>query len=386
MGIRRGHIDDWVIVGGGIHGTCAARALVAAGAEVAIIDPAPRLLDRWRSRAAAVSMRWLRSPASHHLDRAPVSLHHFVHGENDPGALRLAGPFRRPNLEAFMRHSSRVIADWGLERRLVKSVVTSIRQEGGLHRVECASAEPRLARRVLLAVGSNRLRRPGWAATLADRGAPIRHVFEAGGDPVEDVIGGGISAVQVALHASTKDGARVRLWHRAPLRVSEFDFAWSWAKHRFMGTWQDLGPRGRQDFLQRTPRRGSVPPGLERRLSSAVSSGRIQLMGPVGRVGWDGGSAQLSLEGAGSRYPSAGVVLATGVEQQSAPAVAEHVGLATELPTSAGFPLLGDDMDWGMGIHVTGPLARLRLGPVAPTIVGARWATSKLPGVRLQPV
>ena len=92
-----------------------------------------------------------------------------------------------------------------------------------------------------------------------------------------------------------------------------------------------------------------MPPGLECRLSSAVSSARIQLMGQVGRVGWDGGSAELCLEGAGSRHPSAGVVLATGVEKQSAPAVAEHVGLATEVPTRAGFPPPGRRHGLGHG-------------------------------------
>ncbi|MEO0650544.1 MAG: hypothetical protein AAFZ65_07700 [Planctomycetota bacterium] len=53
------------------------------------------------------------------------------------------------------------------------------------------------------------------------------------------------------------------------------------------------------------------------------------------------------------------------------------------LPTVAGLPRLDGEMHWGAGIHFSGPLARL--GPLASNIVGARWAASLLPGVRMQP-
>ena len=45
--------------------------------------------------------------------------------------------------------------------------------------------------------------------------------------------------------------------------------------------------------------------------------------------------------------------------------------------------------DWvivGGGLHRSGPLTRLRLGPMASNIVGGRWATSRLPGARMQAV
>ena len=63
-------------------------------------------------------------------------------------------------------------------------------------------------------------------------------------------------------------------------------------------------------------------------------------------------------------------------------ATAQRLGL----PVVQGLPRLDADMQWGQGIHVCGPLARLRLGPMAPNLVGARWAVSRLPGVRMQPV
>jgi len=41
---------------------------------------------------------------------------------------------------------------------------------------------------------------------------------------------------------------------------------------------------------------------------------------------------------------------------------------------ACGYPLVGDDLQWGANLFVTGPLAELRVGPCARNIVGARNA------------
>ena len=39
-----------------------------------------------------------------------------------------------------------------------------------------------------------------------------------------------------------------------------------------------------------------------------------------------------------------------------------------------GYPIIGENLQWGENIYVTGPLAELQIGPCARNIVGARNA------------
>ena len=380
--------DDWVIIGGGLHGVCAARALAERGASVCIFEPAGQLLDRWAVRGKAVAMTWMRSPANHHLDAPPVSLHHFLHRPENADLAPLGGAFRRPSYEAFNRHSREVIAENELDELVVQAKVESIRAEGNQLLVEGAG-HLRRARRVLLATGSNVPRVPQWAREPMREGAPIHHVFDAEGGPWHDLIGGGISALQRALMIRRATRQTVRVWMRAPMRVSEFDFNWLWAKHKFMNQWSRMDETERNVFLDRHPQRGSIPPNLQKRIAQAIRSGQIEIEHGVPNVEWNASKAQLLLHGEHRTVESAGLTLATGFEPETVPGwlhpITEQLGLTTARGPR-GLPRLDKEMHWGGNIYASGPLARLRLGPMASTIVGARWATSSLPGTRMQPV
>jgi len=378
-------VDDWVIVGGGIHGVCAARALSERGASLSIFEPSGQLLDRWAVRAKAVAMTRMRSPASHHLDAAPVSLHHFVHRAENADVAQLAGTFRRPTYEAFDRHSREVIAAQGLDELVVPARVDSIRAEGQHLLVE-GGGHLRRAARVLVATGSNVPCIPAWARQLQREGAPIHHVLDEGARLVNDLVGGGISAVQRALMVRRATKQPVRLWLRHPLRVREFDFDRLWAKHRFMGRWSSLGEPERCDFLDRHPQQGSVPPKLAERLNRAVRRGQIELEHGVPTVEWDSSQGQLLLRGEGRTVEASGLTLATGFMPETTPGWLRPTVEQLALSSVRGLPRLDREMHWGRGLYLSGPLARLRLGPMASHIVGARWATSLLPGARLQPV
>ncbi|MEE2941656.1 MAG: FAD/NAD(P)-binding protein [Planctomycetota bacterium] len=222
-----GALFDWIIIGGGPHGVCAARALTAGGASVRIVDPSGALLERWSTRARAVEMVWMRSPAGHHLDAQPVSLHHFLHRPEHADVAELAGRLRRPTHEAFLRHSREVVETAGLDRSVVRGRVDSIRRRGDELLVLGEDVELR-GERVLIATGSNTPRIPAWAKRMRDEGAPIRHVFE-GDAPLDlDLVGGGISSVQRALMVHRATRRTVRVWMRHPLREAEFDFDRDW--------------------------------------------------------------------------------------------------------------------------------------------------------------
>ena len=146
-----GALLDWVIVGGGPHGVCAARALVALGQKLRIVEPSGELLHRWSARAGEVDMTSMRSPASDHLDDAPVSLHHFLHRPEHADVATLAGVYQRPTLGAFQRHSQDVIDRHGLGQLLVRGRVHGIHANGDHLLVEGEGVELR-AQRVLVAL------------------------------------------------------------------------------------------------------------------------------------------------------------------------------------------------------------------------------------------
>ena len=89
---------DWLILGGGVHGTLISRALVGeAGCDpdrVRVLDPHPEPLQRWAECTANIGMDYLRSSLVHHLDEAPLSLERFSRGRRDAALLRdLSGQF-----------------------------------------------------------------------------------------------------------------------------------------------------------------------------------------------------------------------------------------------------------------------------------------------------
>ncbi len=328
-------------------------------------------------------MTWMRSPVSHHLDARPVSLDHFLHRPEQADVSSLAGACMRPTHAAFLRHSLDVVARYGLDQRVVPGCVSSIcRRDGGLlvrgEGVELA------CRRVLLATGSNTRRVPAWAHELQTAGAPVDHVFDAAPARHLDILGGGISAVQRALrvHRETKDV--VRVWMRQPFVVADFDYDRAWTKHRFMGRWAGLADAERSSFFARHPSRGSVPTGLATRLKKAVKRGSIEVHRCTPTVTWDAARSVLALRGNDTTVESSGLTLATGLQSEAIAGWIGDTADALQLPSVDGVPRLDEAMHWGQGIYVSGPLARMRLGPMASNVIGARWATAKLPGVRMQ--
>lgn len=374
---------DWVIVGGGPHGVCAGRALAESGATVRIVEPSGQLLGRWQARARSVDMKWMRSPAMHHLAAQPVSLHHFLHRKEHADVKELAGMWKRPLHEAFLRHSWEVIDEAGLKNAVVRGRVASVREDAGGLIVLGDDVELR-GRQVLLATGSNQPRVPEWSHALRVEGAPIHHAFEEQVPVHHDLLGGGISAVQRALMISRGTGRTVRIWMRRPVTVADFDFDRLWTKHRFLAEWGERDEPNRLDFLARNRSRGSVPEGLARRLARAVKRGSIEVILGEPSFEWNGAAERLVIKSGGRTVESTGLTLMTGLMPETLGGWMADLAEGLQLPQVAGLPRLDSRMEWGRGIHLSGGLARLSLGPMAANLIGARWATSRLPRVRMQ--
>lgn len=382
---------DWLILGGGPHGTHLATVLLGRHGvdprRLAVIDPHPRHLAEWDRRARAVGMEYLRSPGVHHPGLFPMDLIEWVDAR--PGRLG-ADPFMRrylrPSLVAFEAHTNAVCEEHQIGACWIQARALRLRQRRGHWRIDTSAGRVE-ARNVVLALGSGQSpHRPGWTT-----GVPpdqVTHVFDA--DFAERrprswrhlvVVGGGISAAQIALSLAAEDRGPVTLLMRHRLRRHMLDSDPAW-----------LGPVRMKEFLADPDRasrrrtitqaryRGSIPPEIADRLERVVASGALAQCRDEVLEGRACGGGIILETASGERLVADHIVLATGVEPYRPGgelvdrAIADHA-----LPVAAcGYPIVDAALRWAPGLHVAGPLADLELGPVARNISGARRAADRI--------
>lgn len=382
---------DAVIVGGGVHGVHLAVVLRSAGVAAAdrlmLLDPHDTLLARWRHCTRNVGMRSLRSPGVHHLDVDPMSLIRFAAARGR--SAELFAPYDRPSLALFRDHCDHVLERFALQERHQRCQVTRIDPQQDGVRVHTSGGDL-LAKRVILAVGGgDTLHFPAWARRMMieDTSAPVHHVYDEGfrldalqiGQGVA-VVGGGIGAVQAALHLAARAPGRVYLFMRHEVRAHWFDSDPGWLGPKEMraylatSTWS-----GRREVIQRARHRGSVPPDLKRALEREVLSGRIALRTEAVRAARSVPDGVL-LEGAHGMWAGSAVVLGTGLSPVvPGGAITQHLIEAHGARTApCGYPAVGRGLQWLPGVFVAGGLAELELGPVARNIAGARRAAERL--------
>ena len=384
---------DWLLIGGGIHGTYLSHALLrragASADRLRVLDPHAAPLAAWDRCAEAVGMDYLRSPAVHHLDLDPYSLRRFAQRAPGRRLARFVAPYDRPGLGFFRAHARWVIEAHRLEALRVRGRARALKAAPGGYRVETDEGAIE-ARRVVLAMGPGEAPSfPGWAREAQEAGLRVDHVFAEGFSraaiPSTErvaVVGGGLSAAQLALALAAGAPGRVTLLMRHPLRVHQFDSDPGWLGPRYMaGFAKTRDAAARRARIAAGRHRGSVPPELAGRLARAVETGALrrveaEVTGAARRE--DGAMALATREGETAVVDR--VILATGFEA-GRPGGA-WLGEAIEalgLPCAAcGFPLAREDLSWGPGLFVTGALAELELGPVARNIAGAQRAGDRL--------
>jgi cation diffusion facilitator CzcD-associated flavoprotein CzcO len=377
---------DWLVVGGGIHGTHLSHVLVhAAGVpadRVRVLDREPEPLAAFWRCVAACGMTSLRSPGVHHLDLHPYSLLQFARNEGR----RVAGfvpPYDRPKLPLFRAHCEYVIERYGLHAlRAVADTHRIVARPWGF-RVE-TSAGHLDAKRVVLALGAGgQLALPRWA----DDAQTAWHIFHAdfarpparAGARVA-IIGGGITAAQLALSLG-RDGARPTVVARHAIREHRFDSDPGWLGPLEMMRFARSTPAMRRALIGKARHRGSLPPELRRSVGRAVRDGKLTwLHAEVTGVEPSGAEIVLALDGERDVLTVDHLAFATGFDRgrPGGRLVAELVE-ALGLPCAAcGYPLVDTSLAWCPGLYVSGALAELELGPTARNIAGARAAGERL--------
>ena len=381
---------DWLIVGGGLHGVHLALALLGSGkaerSGLRLLDPHPKPLARWRQRSASVGMRFMRSPSVHHLDGPPFSLTGFAReGGFDKRDFR--APYNRPSTRLFDAHCDALVRDTELDELCLRgSAVDVFETEEGL---EVHTETERIAtKRVVLALGSARLARPDWALELARAGIEPSHVFEDDFDTegLTDgvrvaVVGGGISAAQLAVRLTEEATGPITLMIREPLREAQFDSDPGWLGPIHLEAFRkesDLGQR--RAMITGARNRGTVPRDVLKDVRRAQRSGKLAI------VETDIAEARVDRHGIIELWPRSGsivrtdrVVLATGFAPERPGAWLEPAIERMGLPLApCGYPIVDRALRWHRRIHVSGPLAELELGPASRNIAGARMAAARL--------
>lgn len=372
---------DWLIIGAGVHGLHVAASLRRHGASLRLLDPHPRPLAQWDRRAEALAMTHLRSPIDQDLDVVELSLHHFAEAQPrlEPGLF--AGPCRAPSVELFRRHVEWVRARLELDALLERGTATGLELVADGVRVHSDRGDL-VARRVILAIGRPRTCVPAWAEPL---GGAVLHVFDPEFDRAAPsgpavVVGGGLSAVQLALHWARAQPGATTLICRRPPTIAELDAAPRWARPRWSWRFAGLSLSGRVAVLEAEIRRGSVPARLAARLDRAQRRGSLRIVFGEVADAWRDGDEQVLMLGDRSTLRCRRLALATGFAPgfDRVPLldeIAEQLGLARG-PLAT--PLLDDVLRWHPQIHVVGAAARLSLGPLAANIAGARLAAARL--------
>lgn len=377
---------DWLIIGGGVHGTYLSNLLLhEAGVPVkrlAVLDPFEVPLTAWRRRARACGMPYLRSPATHNIDLHILSIHRFAQtGEGRPYADFIPN-YYRPSTLLFERHCDHVVRVRALARVRVGGRAREIRETAGGLTVATDAGDLE-ARRVILAIGPpERMSWPDWAVALRRAGAPVSHVFDPAYQRPEHpdalqtvIIGGGITAVQTALALAPLASRRITLLSRHPLRVHNLDFDPCWIGPKCLRSFVETPYDGRRTIVDAARHRGTVPGEAAAAFQRLIRDGRVDFrVACVREASWREGRVRLSAdEGA---WDAERVILATGFGPERpggdlTDRMTRDLGLKT---AACGYPVLDDAYRWHPRIFVTGALAELRGGPCSRNIVGARNA------------
>lgn len=387
-------ILDWAIVGGGIHGVHVALRLLDEGRvrpeSLTIVDPAERLLARWRECTEVTGMAYLRSPSVHHIGPTPTCLLHFAGKRKNRQLGLFAPPYNRPLLALFNAHCDHLIDSARLDERHVRGRVEECAADRDRVTLQLTDGRELTARNVVLALGASE--EPHWP-DWAPRDPRLHHVFAPGfnGWPVGEaetvaVIGGGISAAQVAVRLAA-EAHKVVLISRHALREHQFDSDPGWLGPKYMARFQrtrDLSRR--RAMIAEARHRGSLPPDVRRALQHSMDRGRVtRHEASVERCEPHADGLRIHLS-SDSVVEAQRVLMATGyTPTRPGGRLVDGLIESARLPCApCGFPVVDSALRWHPRVHVTGPLAELELGPSSRTIAGARRAADRIVSAQLE--
>ena len=329
-------------------------------------------------------MTHLRSPSVHHLDLHPWALQRYAGKKKNRKPDLFAPPYDRPALELFNSHCEHVIKEFKLDDIHIKGRAIDCAIDCDKVSVKVSDGNSIEASKVVLALGASE--QPEWPV-WAPRDAPtVHHVFDPSFDgwPAHEevivVVGGGISAAQVALRL-LKEGHQVDLVARHDFRSHQFDSDPGWLGPKFMtGFRREVDVDRRRAIISKARHRGSMPPDVEAALKRAITDNRLRWhKNAVESVTAQKDGCSVRLQ-EGIELHADRILLATGfAPMRPGGKLVDQLIESEKLPcATCGYPVVDKSLRWHPRVYVSGPLAELELGPSSRNIAGARRAADRL--------
>lgn len=382
---------DWLIIGGGIQGTALSlhltNRLKLPHDRIRVLDPHEKPLALWRQFTANTGMRYLRSPKVHHLHNDPWSITTFAQTRQGKPLARYIPLYQRPKLDFFDAYCDYLIDRFSLDDLRLVGRATKLQRMDNCWEVETDQGSLQ-SQNVVLAMGSSEQPHyPDWSLPLIEQSAPIRHIFQHDfsrknlslwHDLV--VIGGGISAAQIAITLGKQQPGTVTLLMRHEPRIEHFDSDPCWVTNLCLEKFHaEKDYAKRRAMIQQVRKSGSMPPDVFDALEKAVDAGEIRMI--VDEVASAESSGQsVVLEAKHHRLLSDQVILATGFDAkrpggQLVDDLIQHHSLPI---ASCGYPIVDETLCWYDGLYASGALGELEIGPVARNIIGARLGAMRI--------
>jgi cation diffusion facilitator CzcD-associated flavoprotein CzcO len=389
------------IVGGGVHGVHLAVRLLKADlidpCELCIVDPSG-LLESFRRTCSQCGMVEFRSPFVHNVASDSFSLRDFARERGREDELRpTTVGAERPTVSLFFDHADWICDRYDLESIRVDARVTDVTDAG--RNVEIETTRGRISTRwCLLAVGHGRsFTYPEWATELISSKS-VTHVWDPtfehdaiGETASVGIVGGGITAAQLATTVAQLPGRDAVLFARSPFRVETLEANTDWM--HFSGITEKLhahppASRAREELVAEARYDGTIPRYVFRRLQRALEQDRIELERSEIAVATEAGGTVVTTCRDGSAYCFDELICATGFGSPYDGELFRHLRQHSTLQTGyRGAPLLDDDtLRWvhqngaPSRVAVSGVAAQQVLGPFARNVIGAKRAGTLIVG------
>ena len=367
---------------------------------LAILDRYPHPLTAWHRKTQKQGMKFLRSPAVHHvgMDALGIVEHARSHQRTD----ELAPPYSQPSTNLFLDYCRREIEQQQIGSFYYNFDVAELRWDKGSGRFPFRIISQRhegfRARCVILAVGSDdcpyippefvhwRDRFPerilhsgdfdlqdfGQRCSRAPQSEAVRKVV---------IIGGGLTAGTLA-KSLVERGTQVVSIVRSPLKIKQFDFQPSWLGPKAIEAFKNEPDwEKRWEVIQRARGEGSVTPDIAEALEKyAVSHKKFRrcIGDKVLDINKMSRLDQLQVHTTQRVIDAVDlIILATGYRFNLrnytfvSNLIEQH-----EVPTVRGLPLLDEELQLSPieNLFGSGVIAQLQLGPAGGNIAGAALA------------
>ena len=389
------------IVGGGVHGVHLAVRLLQADlidpCELCIVDPAG-LLESFRRTCRQCGMAEFRSPYVHHVAPDPFSLRDFARTRGREDELRPTTiGAERPTVSLFFDHAAWICDRYDLDSVHVDARVRALEETRRTVEIETTAGHVS-TRWCLLAVGHDgSVSAPEWATELVSTGS-VSHVFDPSfdRDAIDEtaavgVVGGGITAGQLAPTLARLPGRDVVWFARSPFRVATLEASTDWMHFGSLTETLHAHPpasRAREELVVEARNDGTMPPYVFRRLQRALEDGQVELERSEIATATDAGGTVVVSCRDDSAYCLDELICATGFGSPYDGDLFRHLRQESTLQTGdRGAPVLDDEtLRWRRQdgtpsrVAVSGVAAQQVLGPFARNVIGARRAGALLVG------